>query len=574
MESEERLKGIPIGIDDFKDLMQSNGYFVDKSLFIKEIIDDISKVKLITRPRRFGKTLNLSMLRYFFEKTEEDNSHIFKDLKIWQQGEAYTKEQGQYPVVSLTFKDIKYRNANDCLGGLMRALGNEFIKHKYVLECDKIDDFDKKAFITMMNGEADYVNASTSLELLTKMLRQYHNKEVIVLIDEYDTPINQGYICGYYDDVIDFMRSFLGSGLKGNPYLKTAVITGIYRVAKESIFSGFNNIDVSSVMHNTYADKFGFTEGETEDILRYYGVDEDITQVKEWYNGYLFGNDTVIYNPWSILNYIKYKEFQPYWVNTSSNDIIRQVLTKTASGVKEKLRILMEGGVLEDVVIDTDTNFRDIMGKDIIGEGVLWDLLLVSGYLRPQNTRVVEGRTRCELKVPNKEIALLYEDIVSSWFEEAEAAGYGIKELLADLTEGDIDSFAERFKDMVQRCFSYFDVGYNAAENFYHAFILGILVNLEGKYKVVSNRESGKGRPDIMIIPKDASKKGVVLEFKTSRSDEDKALEDKAQQALKQIAAMDYAGELASYGIKEAIELAIVFCGKKVLMRHNVRKLA
>jgi hypothetical protein len=573
MGNEQKLKNIPIGIDDFKKLIEKNCMFVDKSLFIKEIIDDAAEVKLITRPRRFGKTLNLSMLRYFFEKGGEDNSHLFKDLKIWRQGEVYTKEQGQYPIVSLTFKDIKDETFAGCLENLKIQISEEYKKHDYIMQADSIRDIDKKQFMDIVDTRASDVWYKNSLKLLARLLYEYHNKEVIVLIDEYDTPINQGYICGYYDDVIDFMRSFLGSGLKGNPYLKTAVITGIYRVAKESIFSGFNNIDVSSVMHNTYADKFGFTEGETEDILRYYGVDEDITQVKEWYNGYLFGNDTVIYNPWSILNYIKYKEFQPYWVNTSSNDIIRQVLTKTAAGVKEKLRILMEGGVLEDVVIDTDTNFRDIMGKDIIGEGVLWDLLLVSGYLRPQNTRVVEGRTRCELKVPNKEIALLYEDIVSSWFEEAEAAGYGIKELLANLTEGDIDSFAERFKDMVERCFSYFDVGYNAAENFYHAFILGILVNLEGKYKVVSNRESGKGRPDIMIIPKDASKKGVIIEFKTSRSDEDKVLEEKTQQALEQIAAMDYAGELASYGIKEAIELAIVFCGKKVLIRYNVRKL-
>lgn len=573
MDGAARLKGIPIGIDDFKKLIEKDCMFVDKSLFIKEIMDDAAEVKLITRPRRFGKTLNLSMLRYFFEKTTEDNSYLFKDLKIWQQGEMYTREQGQYPVINLTFKDVKDKAFSQCYENLRSIISEEFRRHKYILDCDKIDDFEKEQYAEIMNEKAGYVRYKNSLKLLTKLLQQYHGKEVIVLIDEYDTPINQGYICGYYEDIIDFMRNFLGSGLKGNTYLKTAVITGIYRVAKESIFSGFNNIDVSSIIHNTYIDKFGFTESETEDILKYYGIGDDIAQVKEWYNGYIFGKDTVIYNPWSILNFVKNKELRPYWVNTSSNDIIRQVLTRTGAGVKEKLQILMEGGEIKDAIIDTDTNFRDILNKDIIGEDVLWDLLLVSGYLKPQNIRIEEGRTRCELKVPNKEIGVLYEDIIFGWFEDAEAAGYGIKKLLADLTEGDIESFAEGFERLIRRSFSYFDVGDNAAENFYHAFVLGMLVNLEGKYKVKSNRESGQGRPDVMIMPKDASKKGVVIEFKTAKSGEKEALEGKARQALEQIADMNYADELADYGIKEAVELAIVFYDKKVHMGYNIRKL-
>jgi hypothetical protein len=491
VEKMDRKKGIPIGIDDFKDMMMSNGYFVDKTLFIKEIIDDISKVKLITRRRRFGKTLNLSMLRYFFEKTGEDNSCLFKDLKIWRQGEAYTKEQSQYPVVNLTFKDVKYRNFDDCLERIKIEISREYKRHDYILQSDKIKETDKKAFESIMNREAGYVITSAALEMLTGVLKEFHQKEVIVLIDEYDTPINHGYICGYYDDIIDFMRNFLGSGLKGNPHLKTAVITGIYRVAKESIFSGFNNLKVCSVINNPFADKFGFTEEEVEDILNYYNMDAYINDVKEWYNGYIFGDNTVIYNPWSILNYIDNKKLQPYWVNTSSNNIIRDVLTRTESGVKKKIQTLIEGGEIKDEVINTDTNFRDIQKKKIIGEEVLWSLLLVSGYLKPVNLRHTEyGDTVCNLKIPNKEILKLYRDIISGWFESEEVTSDKIKELLKQLVEGDIEKFKEGFQYLVSKTFSYFDVGENSAENFYHAFILGLLVNIEGKYKVKSNRES------------------------------------------------------------------------------------
>lgn len=568
-----RLKGLPIGIDNYKKLIDRGCLFIDKSLFIKEIIDDAAEVKLITRPRRFGKTLNLSMLRYFFEKTEEDNSRLFKDLNIWKQGEFYTKEQGQYPVINLTFKDVKYRNFSDCFERINILIADEYKRHNYILQSANLEESDKKIYVSIMNEEASYVRISAALEFLTSILRQYHKREVIVLIDEYDTPINLGYTYGYYDDITDFTKNFLGSGLKGNPNLKTSIITGIYRVAKESIFSGFNNIKVCSVIHDSYADKFGFTEDEVRSILEYYGIGISIDVVKDWYNGYIFGDGNIIYNPWSLLNYTEQKKLQPYWVNTSSNDIIRDVLNKTGSGVKEKLHVLMEGSALEDQVIDTDTNFRDIIGKEIIGEDVLWSLLLISGYLKPENTRVIEGRNRCELKIPNKEIFLLFENIVLNWFEVGEMAPNTIKDLLTKLTEGNIERFSVVFKHLVQGTFSYFDVGINAAENFYHAFILGILVNLEGKYRVRSNRESGKGRPDIMIIPNDTAKKGVIIEFKISKSGDAKAMEDTAQKALEQIKDSKYMDELISCGIKEAVELAIVFSGKNVHMEYVMRNL-
>jgi len=565
-------KGIPIGIDDFKVLIERGGYFVDKSLFIKEIIDDLSIVKLINRPRRFGKTLNLSMLRYFFEKTEEDNSRLFRDLEIWQQGETYTKQQGQYPVVNLTFKDVKYKNFDDCLERIKIEISKEYKRHDYILQSDKIKEVDKKTYESIMNKEAGYVITSTALELLAGLLSEYHDKEVIVLIDEYDTPINHGYICGYYDDIIDFTRNFLGSGLKGNPHLKTSVITGIYRVAKESIFSGFNNLKVCSVIHNAFSDKFGFTENEVADILNYYDMAVKIDDVKEWYNGYIFGDNTVIYNPWSILNYADNKKLQPYWVNTSSNDIIRDVLSRTESGIKKKIRLLMEGKEIKDEVINTDTNFRDIQHKKIISEEVLWSLLLVSGYLKPQNLRIEEGYTKCDLRIPDKELMILYKQIIASWFEAEEISPNKIKELLEELVEGNIEGFKEGFQYLVEKTFSYFDVGENSAENFYHAFILGLLVNLEGKYRIRSNRESGAGRPDVMIIPDDKTKKGVVMEFKTAKSREEEALAAKADEALNQIQRMNYVAELADLGIKETVELAVVFYRKKVWIKYDVRK--
>lgn len=568
-----KLKGIPIGIDDFRDLKESNGYFVDKSLFIKEVIDDISKVKLITRPRRFGKTLNISMLRYFFEKTDEDLSCLFKDLKIWREGDTYTSQQGQYPVVNLSFKDVKDMTFDECFENIKHVIGREFRRHKYLLDCKDIDEFDKEMYTEIKNEKADKIRLKNSLYLLTSLLREYYKKDVIVLIDEYDTPINQGYICGYYEEIIDFMRNFLGGGLKGNPSLKTAVITGIYRVAKESIFSGFNNIEVSSILQNSFADKFGFTEKEVEDLLKYYNMYSEINDVKAWYNGYVFGDDTVIYNPWSILNFVKQKKLQPYWVNTSSNDIIRNIITRTGSNVKEKLQILMEGGKLKDITINTDTNFRQILYTNITSEDVLWSLLLVSGYLKMENMHLEKGRTKCDITIPDMEITVLFEDIISSWFRNREVSPDKVKELLSNLTDGDIEKFKEDFEYLVRKTFSYFDVGEDAAENFYHAFILGLLVNLDDKYRIKSNAESGDGRPDVIIIPNDPSKKGVVMEFKTAKSGQESVMEEKATDALEQISKMNYSDELKYSGVNEVVEIAIVFYRKKTYIKHNIKRI-
>ena len=561
----KRLKGIPIGEDNFKNIIQGNGYFVDKSLFIREVIDDFSTVKLITRPRRFGKTLNISMLKYFFEKSDEDNSGLFRDLMIWQQGNIYRNEQGKYPVVSITFKDVKYDNYDYCIERLKILIATEYLRHYYVLDSNKINDKDKQRFRKITSEEAGEVELSYSIELLTRLLYEYHNEKVIVLIDEYDTPINHGFTRGYYEKIIDFMKVFLGSALKTNSSLKMGVITGIYRVAKESIFSDMNNLYVSAVTTNAYADKFGFVESEVEELLTYYGLEYKIDEVKDWYNGYVFGDNTVIYNPWSIINYAKDKILQPYWVNTSSNDLILDILCKTDSNIKQKLTLLMEGKEIENVIINTSINFRNIMGVKVLNEEVLWNFLIVSGYLKTVNAYInSEGDRISSIKIPNKEILKLYKDIIVQWFIPDDVSSNMIKVMLECLINGKIKEFEKNFRYLVRKTFSTFDVGMNAAENFYHAFTLGLLVNLDNKYRVISNKESGSGRPYVLIIPSDPTKKGVVIEFKTVDKNDDDSMQKGVKEALNQIESKKYTDELTYASVKDIIKIGIAFCGKEV----------
>ena len=564
-----RLKGIPIGVDDFKKIIEGNGYFADKSLFIKEVIDDFSDIKLITRPRRFGKTLNLSMLKYFFEKSKMDNSHLFKDLKIWQEDDYYKGEQGRYPVISITLKDVKKSNIHDCMESLKIKIADEFKNHKYILNSDDIDKNDKIEFENIVNKTASNTDYENSLYLLSRLLYHYYDTPVVILIDEYDTPINHAFTRGYFNEVIDMMKGFLGSALKGNIYLKMGVVTGIYRVAKESIFSDMNNLYVCAINNNTFCDKFGFVESEVEEILTYYGLDYKIDEVKNWYNGYIFGDDAVIYNPWSIINYAKDKKLKPYWVNTSSNDLILDILYKTDANTKKKLRLLMENKSIEDVEINTSINFRDIMDVKVLNEEVLWNFLIVSGYLKIKNLRIEGRRTKAEVLIPNEEILTLYEDMIESWFRTDEVSSSVIKPMLKYLVNGEMKEFEEEFKYIVRKTFSYFDTGKKSSENFYHAFTLVLLVSLDGKYRVVSNRESGDGRPDVMIIPKDTTKKAVIIEFKVSEDKEEESMKAAVEAALDQIEETNYSDELIYSDIKDIIKIGIAFCGKVVKLGYK-----
>jgi hypothetical protein len=452
---------------------------------------------------------------------------------------------------------------------MKNKIAEEYRYHSYLLTSDKICESEIKVFHDIINRTASNIDFQNSLLLLSKLLHDYYDEYVVILMDEYDTPINHAFVKGYYEEAIDFMKGFLGPGLKGNEHLKTAVITGVYRVAKESIFSDVNNLDVSSILENTYCDKFGFTENEVEEIMDYYGIQSKKEEVKSWYNGYVFGEDTVIYNPWSIINYAKYKIVKPYWVNTSSNDLIKEILGKTDANVKQKMGTLIEGRTVPNIGVNSNTNFRDILYCKVLNEEVLWNFLVVSGYLRFENLRLVERRIKADIKIPNEEILTLYEDMIAGWFDVEDVSSNTIKIMLNSLVNGDMDKFQDDFKYLVRKTFGQFDIGRNKAENFYHAFTLGLLVNLDGKYRVISNRESGDGRPDVIILPKDTSKKAVLIEFKIATDSEDETMQKAVEIALKQIDVKNYIDEINYAGIKEVIKIGIAFCGKTVALGYG-----
>ncbi|QXM06619.1 AAA family ATPase [Crassaminicella indica] len=551
------MKKVPIGISDFKKLITENYYYVDKSLFIKEIINDGSEVILLPRPRRFGKTLNMSMLRYFFEKSDEDNKYLFENLKVNKYKDIMGM-QGKYPVIYLTFKDIKDGNFQKCYEKMKEIISIEYYKHKYLLD-NYLKGIEETYFKKILSMEASQGQYETSLKNLSKFLSEYYNQKTIVLIDEYDTPIQSGYLSGYYKEIIEFMRNFLSGALKDNEYLQKGVLTGILRVAKESIFSGLNNLKVCTILKNHYSDKFGFLESEVEEILKYYNIESEMDEVRKWYNGYIFG-ENIIYNPWSILNYVDNYEkgFRAYWVNTSSNDLVKIVLTKAGETVKKELEDLIKGKAIvkqinEDIVMNDVEN----------GSENVWSFLLFSGYLKVINENLKMGRSFCTLEIPNFEVKYLYEEIILSWFKESinnEKFNY----MLKSLTTGDIETFEDIFSEYIIKSASYFDI--EESEKFYHAFVLGILVALNEEYEVKSNRESGYGRYDVALIPKDKNKLGIIMEFKKVNKRRKETLEIAADKAIAQIKDKNYKQELLDMGIENIMELGIAFEGKEVLV--------
>ncbi|MCT4620608.1 MAG: ATP-binding protein [Marinisporobacter sp.] len=554
------MKKLPIGRSDFKEIINGNYYYVDKSLFIKEIIEDGSKVLLIPRPRRFGKTLNMSMLRCFYEKTEENHSCLFKNLKINQHKEIMDM-QGKYPVIYITFKDIKYADWEGCFEALKYLIKEEYSRHKYLLQGNALEEYEKEEFIRVLKDEAKDVVYLQGLKILSKYLYRYHQQKVVILIDEYDVLIQTGYMKGYYDKIIDFMRIFLSGGLKDNHYLQKGVLIGILRVAKESIFSGLNNLEVCTILKNHYSERFGFLEEEIEEILKYYQIEFEIEKIKKWYNGYIFGRTTV-YNPWSILNYIRNFEIglRPYWVNTSSNDLVRKVLAKGGQTVKIELEDLIKG---KDIVKPIN---EDIVMKDVNKDSEnVWSFLLFSGYLKVVHEEFKRGKTYCYLRIPNLEVKYLYEEIILSWFSES-VNTEKFDFMLKSLVSGDIKTFGKILKEFVLSSVSYFDTGGNESEKVYHAFVLGMLIALWEDYEVKSNRESGYGRYDVALIPKDQNKIGIIIEFKKVDHDDQETLELAAKNALKQIQDKEYKKELEDRGVKEIIELGIAFEGKNVLV--------
>jgi hypothetical protein len=557
------VKKLPVGIDDFKKIREEDFYYIDKSLFIKDIIDEGAQVVLLPRPRRFGKTLNLSMLRYYFEKYADDHSNLFSGLQIEEEGKDYLNKQGKYPVIDITFKDIKEENWDKAKLKLKKMIAREYKRHRYLLQSNQLDEYDKEFFNKILSLEANIAFYEEALKDLSDYLAAYHDEKVIILVDEYDQPIQSAYTNDFYDKMINFMRNFLSGGLKNNSALEKGVLTGILRVAKESIFSGLNNLVVSSLLDKEYSEYFGLLEEEVEEIFAYYKLDYELEEIKDWYNGYNFGNQTV-YNPWSIINCIrKDGEAAPYWANTSSNDLIKNLIIEGSSELKSDLELLIKGGGVNKK-IDENIVFSDIDKKS----NLIWSFLLLSGYLRANNQERKAGRLHCDLDIPNKEVRYIYEDIILDWFEGS-ISSQKVELMLKSLITGDVETFSAIFKEFVINSMSNFDPTGDEAEKVYHAFVLGLLLNLRDDYQIKSNRESGYGRYDVMIIPEDTTNLGIVIEFKKVNQYTNETLKEAVKKALGQIEEREYKQELVAKGINEVLQVGIAFSGKEVMVKSN-----
>ena len=552
------MQGIGIGISDFKMLRLRNNYFIDKSMYIKDIIDNQSGVVLITRPRRFGKTLNMSMLRYYFDIKEKNNKELFNGLKIMEQDEYYTSKLGYYPVIYLTLKDVNDVNHDKMILDLKTAMINMYKEHMYLLDSNKIYDFEKQKIQDILYAREDEVLLKNAVKDLSEYLNRYYERPVILLIDEYDLPIQAAYVEGYYEDAIKFLKTFYGTTFKDNPYLEKAILTGVSRIAKESLFSGMNNFKIYTIMDNEFADDFGITEDEMKKIIKDFNIQDEEKEIKKWYDGYKIGNVEGIYNPWSILNYLTDKELKPYWVNTSSNDLIKRILEKSTT-LKEQMERLLKDEAIE-ATIDLETIIVGIENK----EENIWGLMLQTGYLKVEETVSLEER-RYKVKLPNNEIKDLIRGIIREWFSN-KVLGNDLRSILQDLVSLNLKEFEKKFRVLVEEMFSYMDVGKNTAENFYHAFVLGMLVGLKDTYYVNSNRESGFGRYDIMLEPKDKNGNSFIMEFKVMENMEEKTIEDTVENAKKQIEEKRYEENLKERGFTNITKMVYAFNGKEFKM--------
>lgn len=553
------FNGIGIGISDFKALRLRKNYFIDKSIYIKDIIDNQSGVVLITRPRRFGKTLNMSMLRYFFDCDVKDSKELFEGLKIMEQEEKYTSKIGTYPCIYLTLKDVNDTSYENMLLDLKTAILEMYREHMYLLDSDKIYEFEKNKIMDILYTREDETALKTSVRELSGYLYRHYEKPVMLFIDEYDVPIQSAYVEGYYEQAIKFLKTFYGTTFKDNPYLQKTVLTGVSRVAKESIFSGANNFDVYTVLDDEFSDDFGITSEEIDKVIKDFNVVEEKEEIKKWYDGYRIGNVEGIYNPWSILNYLAKKVLKPYWVNTSSNDLIKMTL-KNSTTVKEKMERLLKDEEIE-VPINLETVIIDIEKN----EDNIWGLMLGTGYLKVSKVvNLAEGIYK--VKLPNYEIKLLFQEIVRDWFKD-KVPGYNLQSILKDLVELNLSEFEKKFRRLVEEMFSYMDVGRDTAENFYHAFVLGMLVGLKDSYYVNSNRESGMGRYDIMLEPQDKTKNSFIIEFKVADDMEENTIEDVISNAKKQIEDRDYESNLRERGFNNITKMVFAFKGKECKMQ-------
>ena len=558
-------KRIGIGISDFQELRQGDYLFIDKTLFIEEVLSAGAKVLLIPRPRRFGKTLNLSMLRYFFERCESEEElerrrGLFSGLGI-ERSPLFEEHFARYPVIFLTFKDVKEMAFGDALSLFKRLIRKETRRHSESLPQGGVFG---EELGELLSGSGDITLYKESLRLLSEGLHAAWGAPPLILIDEYDTPIHAAWQHGYYDEMISFMRGLLSSGLKDNPHIFKGVITGILRVAKESIFSDLNNLDVYTILEEPFSDKFGITEEELEGLLREYGLGHRLPEVNEWYNGYDFGGRT-IFNPWSILNFVNRdpETPEPYWANTSSNALVKELIIDGGLDVREKVERLIAGESIESV-IDKNIVFPDLRKK----EHYIYSLLFFSGYLRCLEKRYEEDALVCSLSVPNREVRYIFRTIVSSWLEES-FGNAKLNVMLRALVEGNVDQFSRLLNQFVITTLSFFDAKGRNPEAVYQAFVLGLLLNLGREYEISSNRELGYGRYDILVVPrKDRSRPAILLEMKSIAGFYKEEPEKAIEEAVEQMGKRAYAKELKARDFTNVLKLVVVSDGKKVWVRE------
>lgn len=549
-------KSLPIGVSDFK-LATTGYYYVDKTLMIRDFLDKKPMVSLFTRPRRFGKTLNMDMLRVFFEKTNDDTSVYFKDKQIWQCGDYYTKHQGQYPVIFLTFKDVKSMTWEETFQKIRRLISLEFIRHNELETSSVLTAYEKEQYHLLAGDNGDEVDCQMGLQLLSLLLHKHYGRECIIIIDEYDTPIQQGHTCNFYPEIVNFMRNFFSGGLKDNPHLAFGFLTGILRVAKESIFSGMNNLKTYSILDDGYSSYFGFTEKEVKDMLRYYGKDDKYNELSEWYDGYRFGN-TEIFNPWSVINYISDNCFpKAFWQSTGSNEIIGEIIQTATPEITKDLYKLLCGEKIA-AYIDTGVIYPEVQNNPYS----IYSFLLVAGYLKVANIYPQsDGNFMCDVAIPNKEITFVYEKEVLNRTNQNSLA-ISISQAIFSKDTQKLQSLLE---DFMVKSISSID---GANEGFYHGMMLGLCAILGNRYKIRSNRESGLGRFDIQLMPLTKGMPGFIFEFKHTK-DEHTDLSALADSALQQIEAKKYDTELRDNGVNSIISIGIAFRGKSAVVRRG-----
>ena len=548
-----RKKAIPVGIEDFKELIQDEYYYVDKTLLIDEMLMNKSKVTLFTRPRRFGKTLNMSMLKYFFDvEDKEENKKLFENLKV--SDSEYMSEQGKYPVIFISLKDLKGDTWEECLKRLKLFIFDLYVEFEYIRE--KMNEWDKKKFEKVLyeKEDTDYI---MSLKFLSDSLYKYHGEKVIILIDEYDAPIINAFDKGYYNEAVNFFQTFYSSALKTNNSLKYGILTGITRIIKEGIFSGLNNLYVNTILSRDYSEYFGLLESEVVEMLDYFDMKYKIEEVREWYNGYIFG-ESEVYNPWSIVNYIKEKEIKAYWANVSGNTLLENMLNHAGESVYEDLKRFTDGESIEKYISD-GTTIKSLLSND----DEIWQLLLYSGYLtKDRKQKEIDVTTEYtdvyNLRIPNKEIRKYFGNMFLNRFFGTEVK---TNILMKALEGGDIKKFEKTLREIMINMLSHFDLD-KEMEKIYQVFMIGLVGFLMGKYEIISNDESGYGRYDLAMIPIKSNEKAYLMEFKISKTK--KGMEESAEKALKQIDEKKYDTKLKARGIKNILKIGIAFYGKEV----------